>query len=425
MATVYLMSFMHEIDRLSGNYPIKTGNYPNKTRNYPNKTSGNYPNKISIYYHLSIYYYLYLVTFILAYFYLRYGMMLACKYTNLLCEKILNIKAQDIVTPSSIIIGGGSSNMFTAEELQPFINKRAGESLKFISYLTLLEATELQASNTEFILANVPLITLLTKLTVAELKTIAKCHKIAVHSKSKSQEIQTALSNHNCDTCELYVSIFEMVDDKMKVAKKTSYLQAVKKYQVSNPEYKTYNLQAVKKSQANNPDYKSAHLNAVKKNQASDPNYKSAHINAVKKNQVNDSNYKTFNLNRVVHSSHFWLLFGYFLFYFLVTFSKMKCENDLKMKAKRSLFAKWAYTPHFAKSLLFVFTFCRSFKLRSDAWATINVASTFDDDASLTPPLPPQLCHHPPSPLPRPLPHRLTPPTAANQPHRAQTSFGP
>jgi hypothetical protein len=52
----------------------------------------------------------------------------------------------------------------------------------------------------------------------------------------------------------------------------------------------------------------------------------------------------------------------------------MKYENDLKMKAKRSLFAKWAYTPHFAKRLLFAFifvvTFCRCFKLRSPLAAT-------------------------------------------------------
>ena len=79
---------------------------------------------------------------------------------------------------------------------------------------------------------------------------------------------------------------------------------------------------------------------------------------------------KRWQVYRVIHSSHFWLLFSYFLFYFLVPFSKMKSENELKMKAKRSLFAKWAYTPYFAKSLLFVFififTFCCSFKLRSD-----------------------------------------------------------
>ena len=102
---------------------------------------------------------------------------------------------------------------------------------------------------------------------------------------------------------------------------------------------------------------------------------------------------------RVVHSSHFRLLFGYFLFYFLVTFSKMRSENDLKMKAKRSLFAKWAYTPHFPKRLLFafifvfifVFTFCRSFNLRSDAWA-LAPPSMLHQRSTTT--LPSDLYHH-------------------------------
>ena len=92
---------------------------------------------------------------------------------------------------------------------------------------------------------------------------------------------------------------------------------------------------------------------------------------------------------RVIHSSCFQLLFSYFLLYFLVTFSKMKSENDLEMKVKRSLFAKWACTPHFAKSLLFmfifVFTFRRSFKLGSDAWA-LAPPSTLHQHSTTMPP---------------------------------------
>jgi hypothetical protein len=160
------------------------------------------------------------------------------------------------------------------QELQPFINKpSAGENFKFISYLTLLEATELQGSNAEFVSANIPLTNLLPKLIVAELKAIAKCHGIAIHSKSKSQDIQTILSNHSCDNCNVHVSIFQIFDDRIEVAKKNAlHLKAVKKNQVNTPEYKKYNLQAVK-NQANNPDYKLAHFNAVKKNRASDPDY--------------------------------------------------------------------------------------------------------------------------------------------------------
>ena len=60
---------------------------------------------------------------------------------------------------------------------------------------------------------------------------------------------------------------------------------------------------------------------------------------------------------RVVHGSHFWLLFGSFFISLFIHFSRMRTQNDRKMKVKRSLFAKWWYTPHFAKRLLFVFIF--------------------------------------------------------------------
>jgi hypothetical protein len=48
-------------------------------------------------------------------------------------------------------------------------------------------------------------------------------------------------------------------------------------------------LNAVKKNQANNPDYKTSNLNAVKKNQANNPDYKTSNLNAVKKSQQKQS----------------------------------------------------------------------------------------------------------------------------------------
>jgi hypothetical protein len=185
----------------------------------------------------------------LAWFCFRSGFTLACKGTNLLYERMSNIKVHNVVTPVSNIIGGGTSKMFTAAELHRFVNSPStAEIFKFKSYSTLLEATELQYSNIALVSAYVPWGTLLPKLTVVELKAIAKCHEIATNSKSKSQEIQTALSNHTCDNCNLYVSIFEIFDDETEVAKKkASHVKAVNKNQVNTPEYKQYHLAAVKR----------------------------------------------------------------------------------------------------------------------------------------------------------------------------------
>jgi hypothetical protein len=57
--------------------------------------------------------------------------------------------------------------------------------------------------------------------------------------------------------------------------------------------------------------------------------------------------------NRVVHGSPFWLLFDSFSLSLFTHFSRMRRENELKMKLKRRLFAKWATPPHFVNCLLF------------------------------------------------------------------------
>ena len=64
-----------------------------------------------------------------------------------------------------------------------------------------------------------------------------------------------------------------------------------------------------------------------------------------------------YTYNRVVHGSPFRLLFDSFSFYFSLTFSRMRCENEFKMRSKRRLFTKWATPPHFVQGLLFDFIF--------------------------------------------------------------------
>ena len=169
----------------------------------------------------------------LAYSYMRYGILLAYEYTNLLYGRMANLRVTEIVTLSSTIIGGGISNIFTADELQSFIIKAivTAENFKFVSYSTLVEATKLLDSNPALVSGYVPWVTLLPKLTVAELKVIARCHGITIHSKSKSHDIQLALSNHTCNDCNLYVSVFEIFCDIPD--HKASHLKAVKKNQIN------------------------------------------------------------------------------------------------------------------------------------------------------------------------------------------------
>ena len=229
----------------------------------------------------------------LAWYYITYGTGLAWECTNLIYERIAN---HPTVLKPSKIVGGGTGNI-SAEDLQPFMT---GDNFKYIGYMIHSEATALQSSNAALIVCDMPLSILLPKLTIADLKGIAKCHDIAAHSKSKSQELQTALSNHLCDHCDKYVSVFEQLDNTKEKAKKTAaHIQAVRKNQVNNPNYKSAHLNTVKKGQDNNPDYKAANLDAVKKHQANDPDYKAANIEAVKKHQANNPNYKVSNLNAV------------------------------------------------------------------------------------------------------------------------------
>ena len=183
------------------------------------------------------------------------------------------------------IVGGGTLKMFTAEELHPFVeNCVITNKFKFLSYLNKSEATGLQTTH---LVGNIPLTLLISKLTIADLKVIAKCHKIDIHSKIKLQEIQKILGNHTCNGCEEYLSVFEILDnDDLSNSKKVLHLQAVKKSQAKNSEYKALNLQAVKKSQASNPDYKASTLQAVKKSQANNPEKaKQLNLNSVKKYQ--------------------------------------------------------------------------------------------------------------------------------------------
>ena len=104
-------------------------------------------------------------------------------------------------------------------------------------------------------------------------------------------------------------------------------------------------------------------------------------------------------INRVVHGSPFWLLFDSFLIHFFTYFSRMRCENESKMKSKRRLFAKWATPPPFCKpspfpslfDFIFHLIFNAQFKLR---FPLSCHCTTRHRDTPCSSPLPPDSANH-------------------------------
>ena len=225
--------------------------------------------------------------------------LLICKFIS--CLKFSYSKP--VKKYQSKIIGGGMSNTFTLDELSPYIatelNVSTDTKFKFLSYITDVAATELQKNTDSPVLTcDLPLVNLIPKLAIADLKVIATCHNIPVHSKMKSQELQNAISKHTCKNCDSYSSVFGIISDKTRATKN---LEAVKKYQAKHSDkYKVTHLNAVQKNQVKDSSkYKASHLKAVQKNQANDHKYKAFNLEAVEKYQANNLQYKASNLEAV------------------------------------------------------------------------------------------------------------------------------
>ena len=170
--------------------------------------------------------------------------------------------------------GGGPSYELNYDDLSCY-SDQVSKNMKYIFYTYVLEAEKKLLESTDLIaISNIPLNIILPKLTVENLKLIAKSHKLKTQSKIKSQELQSIINEHMCENCESYVYIFQCIGNENKSDKcKSNLLKATKKYQAKNSEiYKATHLKSVKKNQTKNPDlYKATHLESVKKNQAKNP----------------------------------------------------------------------------------------------------------------------------------------------------------
>ena len=125
-------------------------------------------------------------------------------YQIILCYKDLDYSEPETTKAT----GGGPSYELNYDDLSCYTDQ-VSKNMKYVFYTYVLEAEKKLLESTDLIaISNIPLNIILPKLTVENLKLIAKSHKLQTHSKIKSQELQTIINEHMCENCESYVYIF-------------------------------------------------------------------------------------------------------------------------------------------------------------------------------------------------------------------------
>jgi hypothetical protein len=122
-------------------------------------------------------------------------------------------------------IGGGALALFNFEELTSFIifaqGKKPGfetQAFKYIDHLKVHEA-ENKYSEKNLLFCQMPLHSLVSKLSLNQLQEIAKQHHGSLLAHASKNYILKYFSNHNASCCKEYVNIFELYD---KISKKRS-----------------------------------------------------------------------------------------------------------------------------------------------------------------------------------------------------------
>ena len=83
---------------------------------------------------------------------------------------------------------GGPASIFSAEKLSEFaINEvNQGGMYKYSNYIPESDVHALQSIKSPTLLCKMPLTELMSHLSIPNLKFIAQCHNITIHSKSKA-----------------------------------------------------------------------------------------------------------------------------------------------------------------------------------------------------------------------------------------------
>jgi hypothetical protein len=110
--------------------------------------------------------------------------------------------------------GGGRVPKFSLEELQPHISSDKGflpsTGLKYVAHNHRNVVNALYEKSDSHVYGQIPLELFASRLTLPNIKTIAKIHSIHVPSRPRVDDLQFLFDGHTCARCETHVSVFAL-----------------------------------------------------------------------------------------------------------------------------------------------------------------------------------------------------------------------
>ena len=110
----------------------------------------------------------------------------------------------------------------------------------------------IQNQTNVLLISNLPLKLLASHISLPNMKMIASVHNLTFHSKIKADTLQKLISEHICQSCNDYTTVFICIDlNEQSEKTRKIKVEKVKQYQSLNSEkFKASNLEAVKQYQA-------------------------------------------------------------------------------------------------------------------------------------------------------------------------------
>ena len=158
----------------------------------------------------------------------------------------------------------------------------------FYDYIsTSLEPQVIEEQTDMLLISNLPLSLIVSYISIPNMKIIASVHNLKFNSKIKSDALQKLISEHICQSCDNYTTVFICINlnEQSEKARKLKS-EKVKQYQTS-PKGRANNLAAVKNYQQTEKG-KAKHIESVKKYQKTD-NGKAKHIEVVNNYQKTET----------------------------------------------------------------------------------------------------------------------------------------